>query len=334
MESPFVLVLVLLVVMVVIGGVVAALWWARRVEAGADGAALHAELGRVTALVRELERDRSEKFGELTAQLRLAGEQTYALAETTGMLREALASTKARGQWGERMAEDVLRLAGFVENVNYRKQRALDGGGIPDFTFLLPNDLFLHMDVKFPLDNYMRHLSSSSEVDRRRHRDDFLRDVRDRVKELARRGYCSGDGTVDCVLLFIPNEQLFGFIQSEDPAILDVALAQKIVLCSPLTLFAVLAVVRQAVDNFMLEQTSREILGLLGGFTKQWEKFRAQMDKVGARLESAHKEYEALATTRRRQLERQLDEVEFRRRRDGVEAAVAGGEVRPLRLEA
>ena len=33
--------------------------------------------------------------------------------QTTQSLREALSSTKARGQWGERMAEDVLRLAGL-----------------------------------------------------------------------------------------------------------------------------------------------------------------------------------------------------------------------------
>ena len=35
------------------------------------------------------------------------------------------------GQWGERMAEDVLRLAGFVENVNYVKQTQVDGGTRP-----------------------------------------------------------------------------------------------------------------------------------------------------------------------------------------------------------
>ena len=59
--------------------------------------------------------------------------------ETTQGLREALSSTKARGQWGERMAEDVLQLAGFVEGIQYRKQVSVDGGsGIPDFTFLLP----------------------------------------------------------------------------------------------------------------------------------------------------------------------------------------------------
>ena len=38
---------------------------------------------------------------------------------------------QARGQWGERMADDVLRLAGFVEGVNYRKQTAVAGGHDP-----------------------------------------------------------------------------------------------------------------------------------------------------------------------------------------------------------
>ncbi len=107
------------------------------------------------------------------------------LTENTRQLREALASQKVRGQWGERMAEDVLHLAGFLEGVNYRRQATLAGsGGRPDFTFLLPNGLVMHMDVKFPLDNYVRFLEAESDLDRRRHRDQFLRDVRDRVREL------------------------------------------------------------------------------------------------------------------------------------------------------
>jgi len=63
------------------------------------------------------------------------------------------------------MAEDVLQLAGFVENVNYVKQKTLAAGSRPDFTFLLPRKLTLNMDVKFPLDNYlsiwMRHPTST-----------------------------------------------------------------------------------------------------------------------------------------------------------------------------
>ena len=300
-------------------------------------AAMSAELARVTQLLREVERDRAEKFGELAGHLRAAGQQTAALTGATQALREALASTKARGQWGERMAEDVLRLAGFVENVNYRRQRAVEGGGVPDFTFLLPRDLHLHMDVKFPLDNYVRSLEAPSEAERARCHAEFLRDVRRRIRELAARGYASGRETVDCVLMFIPNEQLYGWIQEHDAGVLDEALRQKVVLCSPLTLFAVLAVIRQAVDNFVLEQTSTEILGLLGGFSHQWELFSAQMDRVGARLESAQKEFESLSTTRRRMLERQLGRIDDLRARRGVAAEAEAGAAEnayPLRLDA
>ena len=274
--------------------------------------AMNHELGRVTDLLKEFETQRGAKLDVLTGVLRQQREGIAELTQTTQGLREALSSSKARGQWGERMAEDVLQLAGFVEGIQYRKQVSVEGGsGIPDFTFLLPRGVVLYMDVKFPLDNYMRYLDAESELEQRRHRDDFLRDVRGKVKELAARAYNASDAdTVDCVLLFIPNEQLYGFIQEHDAAVLEHALGHKIVMCSPLTLFAVLAVVRQAVDSFRLERTTSEILDVLGSFSKQWDGFVAQMDTLGKRIESTTAAYDQLAGTRRRQLERQLDRIE------------------------
>ena len=52
--------------------------------------------------------------------------------------------------------------------------------------------------------------------------------MRLRVKELAKREYAaeSGRPTVDYVLLFLPNEQLTGFIHEHDPGLLDDALVQ------------------------------------------------------------------------------------------------------------
>ncbi len=281
------------------------------------------ELARAVELMRSLERDREQKFGDLAGQLRTTGEQTAALAETTRQLRQALSSTKARGQWGERMADDVLRLAGMIDGVNYRKQRGADGGGIPDFTFLLPAGQVCYMDVKFPLDNYVRFVEADADLDRQRHKKAFLRDVRHRVSELAARDYAADDHAVDVVLLFIPNEQLSCFIQEHDPGVLDEAIRHNIVLCSPLTLFAVLAVIRQAADNFVLERRSAEILDLLGGFSRQWGSFVDQMDKLGRRLDGAQDDFEALAGTRRRQLERQLDRIDDLRTDGGVSLEAA-----------
>jgi DNA recombination protein RmuC len=271
---------------------------------------MRGELDQVTSLVRQLETSRAEQYGSLSEQLAEAGRQTRLLSETANDLRQALSSSQARGQWGERMAEDVLQLAGFLEGVNYHRQRRLDTGGVPDFTFVLPRGLELHMDVKFPLDNYLRYLDADNETDGERHRKGFLRDARDRVRELADRGYRDPDASVDCVLMFIPNEALFGFIQEHDRGLVDEALRRRVVLCSPLTLFAVLAVVRQSVDNFQLERTSDEILSLLSDFRGQWDKFCDEFDKLGTHITRSQKTYDALCTTRRRQLERPLDKLE------------------------
>jgi DNA recombination protein RmuC len=270
------------------------------------------EFQKLQRLVRELEQDRNEKFGMISNQLREASQQTRTLTETTQSLREALSSTKTRGQWGERMAEDVLRLAGLLENVNYRKQRALEGSrGIPDFTFFLPNDLLLHMDVKFPLDNYLRYLESDSDLDRKRSRDAFLRDVRSRVRELVSRDYVDpAAGTVEFMLLFIPNEQLCGFIHEQDGSIFEDAARQGVVFCSPLTLFAMLALIRQTVDTVQVARTSNEILGLLGTFDKQWRMFVDKMDKLDRSLVTARKDFDDLVGTRRRALERPLEKIQ------------------------
>jgi DNA recombination protein RmuC len=281
------------------------------------------ELENVTKLMNELEKDRVEKFAELATQLKTASEQTAALTQTTTTLREALASTRARGQWGERMAEDVLRLAGFIEDVNYLKQKAIDEAGArPDFTFLLPRNLRLNMDVKFPLDNYIKFLEAESQSEKAKFRNDFLRDVKARIKEVTTREYINPEqNTIDYVLLFIPNEQIYGFIHEQDSSILDEGIKSKVVFCSPVTLFAVLAVIRQAIDNFALEQTSTEILSLLGAFKKQWVEFLKRLEVLGRRIGDAQKEYEALATTRRRQLERPLNRIESLRTGRGIPIA-------------
>jgi DNA recombination protein RmuC len=298
---------------------------------------MRGELERMGALVQQLGAVTNRSFGEVTAALSAHAETTSALARTTQGLREALANPKARGQWGERMAEDILRLAGFVENVNYTKQRGIDSGGIPDFTFPLPKGHVLYMDVKFPLTAYLRFLESGTDAERSAHRDAFLRDVRLRVRELAGRDYARGGRapSVDYVLLFLPNETITTFLFEHDPALFDDSLGQRVVLCTPMTLFALLGVIRQAYDNFMVEQTSEEILRVLGSFETQWGKFAGALDLLGKRLESAQKAYEDLNGTRRRQLEKPLGRLGSLRAERGIAVPAEiggdrGGEVLEL----
>ncbi|HZA25444.1 MAG TPA: DNA recombination protein RmuC [Dehalococcoidia bacterium] len=237
----------------------------------------------------------------------MIGEQTASLNSTTGALREALASTRVRGQWGERMAEDVLRLIGFVEGVNYTRQKSMDGSSSrPDFTFILPNGLKLNMDVKFPSENYLKFCNAKENGEKQRCRNAFLRDVRARMNEIVTRNYIDpGQSTLACVLLFIPNEQIYQFIHQQNQSLIDEALKRSVVVCSPMTLFAILAV-----DNFTIEQTSNQIISELGLFKKQWDEFLKKLHDVGRRIDSAQREYQTLMTTRRRALDRPLERIE------------------------
>jgi DNA recombination protein RmuC len=284
-------------------------------------AGVQADLARLSQLVQHLGSATSERFGQVDRSLQLHAEITHTLAGTANSLREALASSNARGQWGERMAEDVLRLAGMQEHVNYVKRTAVSGEatGIPDFTFVLPKGHVLFMDVKFPMASYLRYLDAGSDAEREAHRATFLRDVKARVRELARREYATNDSrpAVDNVLLFVPNESLAAFIHESDQGLVEDALRQHVVICSPLTLFAFLGVIRQAFDNFMIEQTSQEILGLLGKFGQQWAKYAESVDKVKRQFDTVARSFDELATTRRRALERPLNAIDDLRRRQG-----------------
>jgi DNA recombination protein RmuC len=272
-------------------------------------------------LVSNLQVEGAQQHGQLITNLRQATASTQALTETTQHLRQALASPKARGQWGERMAEDVLRTAGMVEGVTYRKQTGIEGGSIPDVTFLLPGGRELHMDVKFPVDNYLRHLEATTDHERDASAKAFVRDVRNRVKELSGREYIDADTTLDEVLLFIPNESVWAFIQERDSQLIDFAMEQKVVLCSPVSLFAVLAVIRQAVDQTRLTKTSDEILQCLSAFRAQWAKYADAVDAVDRRFAAAQKSLDDLTGVRRRQLERQLDRIEDLRSQRGLPEA-------------
>ncbi len=243
---------------------------------------------------------------------------TTKLKDTTDHLKQALASSKKRGEWGERMAEDIIHLVGMVEGVNYLKQKTLkNSSGRPDYTFLMPNHLKINMDVKFPLDNYLNYLEAESDKDRKRYKDELLKNTRTMIKQVTTRDYINpSEHTVDYVLMFIPNEQVFSFINESDTMIMDEALKKKVVLCSPFTLYAVLAVIRQGIENFNLEQTASEILKLLGEFLKQWNNYKDKFKVMGDRLDSAKKEYDALDGTRTNMLERPLRKIEVIRKQE------------------
>ena len=285
--------------------------------------ALHTRLQQMDVEIAKLRELNVEKFGNVDKAV-------SELAKRTGDLSNVLSSSQARGQWGERMAEDLLRTAGLIEGINYEKQDTIEGGGRPDYTFLLPPDRVLYMDVKFPLDSFTRYVEAVEPTAKAQLRTDFIKAVRDRVRELEKRDYAVATTrhSLDYVLLFVPNESINGFIHESDPTLIDWALERKVVLCSPLTLYAFLAVVRQATESFHTEETAAQILQMMSKFRKQWESYVKSLEKVKKSFDSMQTELDDLTVGKRfKGLNRETKKMDELRQRQNIPELESGPEM-------
>jgi len=170
-----------------------------------------------------------EEYGKITSQLSMLPD----INNDTKTLKSYLTNTKIRGNWGERLVEDIINAVGLKEGINYEKQSA-QGDNRPDYTFYLPNGKVINLDAKFPFDNYRRFIEAESDIEKENYKKEFIKDVKNRIKEVASRDYVN-ENTVDFATVFIANEGTYAFLLSEEPGIIDEELSKQIVLTSPTT---------------------------------------------------------------------------------------------------
>ena len=290
-------------------------------------------LDKLSETVSKFDRESEIKLTRLTSDISKVNDQTTSLSTVTDSLNKTLSSGQSRGQWGERMVEDILNSIGFVENINYKKQQTSESNedgrqGRPDYTFLLPKNLVLNMDVKFPLENYSKYLSEATAENKEIHKNAFIKDIKGHINGLAERNYIDPEnGTVDCLLMFIPNEGIFQFVNKEASELAELALSKKIVICSPLSIFPVLSIIRQSIDNFAVTRASSEIMDVISEFRKQSTKFSQDLEKVSKQLETFTRSFNSVKTTRQNQMDKVLNKVDRLKNADNYrEIQTSGGD--------
>ncbi|MBP7768572.1 DNA recombination protein RmuC [Candidatus Woesebacteria bacterium] len=271
--------------------------------------------------IRGLEQDRVKKFSELTTALESHRKVAEEVAISSKKLAEVLSNNQARGEWGERIIEDLLKANGLMEGVHYERQTPLENTSLrPDITLLLPDKRFVCVDVKFPFSDVQKLALSDSKSQQQTLLVQFARNLRDKIDKVAL--YINpGARTLDYAILFVPNEMIFSFVNQKLPDVVDYAFKKRVLLVSPFTFLMVARTVLESYRNFMISDSLRDAVIQIDEFVGEWEKFREQFEKYGRTLKTLQSDYEQLTGTRVRQMEKKIEKIEGIRKGSSLQSS-------------
>lgn len=242
-----------------------------------------------------IEKARSEAYGSIRTQLAAMTADQQALQAETRNLVNALRRPQVRGQWGELTLRRVAELAGMVEHCDFFEQETVAGteGNLrPDMIVRLPDRGELVVDVKTPLDAYLEAMEATSDQDRRTALQRHARNVADRVRELSAKAYWSQfPSSPEFVILFIPGDQFLTAALSENPALLEDALRNKVVLATPSSLVALLKAIAYGWRQLSLERNAEEIRRLGQELYDRLTPFVGHLARLGRQLDASVKAF-------------------------------------------
>ncbi len=258
-------------------------------------APLKEQLGRVDGQLMRLDQERRESRGRLEAQLQTLNETGERLRTETGALVTALRKPNARGQWGQMQLRNVVELAGMVRHCDFAEQSPVAGDDTvlrPDLIVRLPGGKQVVVDAKAPLQGVLDAYQARDEAEREQHLRDHARLLRKHVKSLAEKAYWAGlDTAPDFVVMFLPGEHLYGAALEADPALIEDAMARRVLIATPTTLLAMLRAVGYGWQQERVAESAQAISDLGRELHARLVKLSGLIATLGTRLNSTVRAY-------------------------------------------
>ena len=242
--------------------------------------------------VRQMEKERREAYGSLTKHLETMAESNQQLQRETRHLVQALRRPEVRGQWGEMTLKRLAELAGMVEYCDFYEQEQVEGEEgerlRPDMVVRMPDSREVIVDAKTPLDAYLSAVEASDDQSRKQELARHARNMRQRVRELASKGYWQQfKHAPDFVVLFVPGDQFLNAALDVDHQLLEDALADKVILATPTSLVALLRAVAYGWRQKSLAENAENIQQIGEEFYTRLANFTELFGKLGRSLESS-----------------------------------------------
>jgi DNA recombination protein RmuC len=252
-------------------------------------------LERQQQLLNDLEAKRNGAYEGIRAQIEGLQALTHRVGSEAGRLATALRSgSQVRGKWGEIELKNLLELAGLNEHTSFSQQVSVtdaDGNTLrPDCIVTLPGGGSVVIDAKVPLEHFVAAFEENADRETllARHADSLI----GHVNVLASKRYwLQFEPAPGFVVLFVPIEAAVSEAMRMRPSLQQDALASRVIVASPNTLFALLHAVAASWRRQKLAESAREISETGTELYARLAKFAESVEKVGGALKTATARY-------------------------------------------
>lgn len=219
--------------------------------------------------------------------------------EATNLTNALKGNNKTQGNWGEFILSQILDNSGLRMGYEYETQVNLTNENKqrlqPDVIVHLPQGGDVVIDSKVTLVAYERFFNSDDEVARAKAMSEHLTAVRNHLKQLSQKDYHKliGINSLDYILMFIPVEPAFLSAIDNDPALINDALKNNIMIVSPTTLLVALRTIH---NLWRYEYQNRNAELIADKASKLYDKMRGfieDMEGLGNCLDKAQQTYQS-----------------------------------------
>src|SRR3990172_2545727 len=224
-----------------------------------------------------------------------ATKKVFLVGKDIASLKEILRSPKLRGGLGELFLGDLL--AQIFPPAHFTLQYKFKSGEAVDAVIRLGNNL-VHVDAKFPLENFRRVIETATEEERKSAKRKFISDVKKHVDAIAGKYILPDEGTFDFALMYIPAENVYYELIIKDEAmdtdkgLLTYSFAKRVIPVSPNSFYAYLQTILLGLKGMHVEEQAQEILKGLARLSGDFEKFKADFELVGKHLTNTKTKYD------------------------------------------
>jgi DNA recombination protein RmuC len=245
-------------------------------------------LARTESQIQSIEHERTEAFASLRSQMETLSAGQNLLSRETRNLVTALRQPQVRGQWGEITLRRLVELSGMTAHADFTEQHhrgGEDGAIRPDMIVHLPGRRDIVVDVKTPLEAYLAAAEAQSDEERSAQLRRHAQVVGARVRELASKQYWAQfEQSPDFAVLFLPGEQFLSAALQENPALLDEALRQNVMLATPSSLVSLLKAVEFGWKQTVLADNAAEVRRLGEDLYRRLAVFGEHLGRLGKSL--------------------------------------------------